>query len=298
LEILVVAAKNANLRATPQGKAKVVGVLPRGTTITVLDESDGFVKCNPMPHIEGWIARTVLVAEAEATRLAGVSADVYVESRRRLHVLEKVRAHVEAHRPQLIALVVQASARPRNISDAIRQLEAEPKPTDIAIDPPAGLWFSLEARAMLDAGSTVESTRSALAAVFADPLNADYYTALGYAAIKSGDKEIVSAAAQVLLTLAPGSTNSWVIVGVAAALEDNPFATDALAVAIERSRSKPTTLKVLKEIASQTLDTRIRSAIDAALEEVNTSESAAPIAGRGQLTGGIARKAVNPETLA
>jgi hypothetical protein len=274
MEVLAVAARNANVRATPAARAKIIGTLPRGTALVVLDESDGFVRCRAGGQPEGWIARSILIGKADADRLAGLSADVYVESRKDLRVIEKVLAHVNALEPELFALRGEALSRSPSIADTILAMESHAKPDDIPRDIAAGTWFSLAARASLDSGDDEGSFRSAAAAVFADPLNPDYHMALGYAAVKQEDKKLISAMSAVLLALAPGSTNTWVITGVAAAMEDlPPLAAGSFAQAIERSKSRSTTLKVLKDMATKARDARVSAAIEAALDEANKSAS-------------------------
>jgi hypothetical protein len=170
----------------------------------------------------------------------------------------------------------EALSRSPSIAETILALESRAKPDDIPRDIAAGTWFSLEARASLDSGDDEGSYRSAAAAVLGDPLNPDYHTALGYAAVKQEDKKLISAMSAVLLALAPGSTNTWVVTGVAAAMEDlPPLAAGSFAQAIERSKSRGTTLKVLKEMGGKARDPRISSAIEAALDEANMGGLAA-----------------------
>lgn len=286
-EILAVASWKANLRAMPQAKAKILSTVDRGTPITVLEDRDGFVKCKTDAGLEGWISRSVLIARVDAVRLAGLSAEEYVKSRNGLQPIDALATYIQKLEPDLLLLRQQVADRSEAASVTVQRIESEFKPADIPADGAASNWYALEARALMDQGDDAGAAKSAQAAVFADPLNADTHTALGYVALKRHDYELVRAVSAVLLALAPSSTNTWVMVGTNAAVADQPMlASAAFARAMDLSKSKGTTVRVLRDLADKSQDVRVASAIaetlapKASRAEAESSSSSAPIKGR------------------
>lgn len=265
-EVLAVASWKANLRAMPQAKAKVLSTLARGTPITLLEERDGFVKCRTDGGIEGWISRSILITRADAVRLAGMTPGEYVKLRNGLQPIDALATYIQRLEPDLLLLRQQVADRSDAASVTVQRIEFESKPGDIPVDGAASTWYSLETRALMDQGDDAGAAQSAQAAVFADPLSADAHTALGYIAMKRHDYELVRVISVILLALAPNSTNTWVMVGTNAAVTDQPtLASEAFARAMDLSKSKGTTVRVLKDIADKSQDVRVASAIDETL---------------------------------
>lgn len=79
----------------------------------------------------------------------------------------------------------------------------------------------------------------------------------------------------------PGATNTWIVVGINAALTGKTdLAHGALLAALDRSRNRATTVRVLRGLAARSEDDAVVAAVNAALaaaNEVPSEASAAPL---------------------
>ena len=117
------------------------------------------------------------------------------------------------------------------------------------------------------------------AAIYADPLKVDYHTALGFSAIALGQRELLEVQAAILPALAPGATNTWIVVGINAALTGKTdLAQGALLAALDRSRNRATTVRVLRGMAARSEDGAVVAAVNAALDAGNEAPSEASAA--------------------
>ena len=154
----------------------------------------------------------------------------------------------------------------------ISEIEGYERPA-IESDIAAGLWFSLAARAAADAGDHIDSIRLTTAAIYADPLKADYHTAMGMSAIALGQREVLKVTAAILPALAPGATNTWIVVGINAALNGKAdLANGALLAALDRSRNRATTVRVLRGLAMRSEDAAVLAAVNGVMLAVGESE--------------------------
>lgn len=263
--VYAVAALNANLRALPSTRSKVIGTLRRGAPIVEIERRDGFIKSRGSGDIEGWISSDLLIEMADLARLQSSSTADYIAERERFTPIERLTKHLDRMSPQVRSLLSQIEARQDGVATTINEIEGYERPAT-EVDIAAGRWFSMAARAAADAGDHAEAIKLITAAIYADPLKVDYHTALGFSAIASGQREFLQLTATILPALAPGATNTWVVVGINAALSaKTDLAHGALLAAIDRSRNRTTTLQVLRGIAARSEDAAVVAAVNGAI---------------------------------
>jgi uncharacterized protein YgiM (DUF1202 family) len=276
--VYAVAALNANLRALPTTRSKVIGTLKRGTPVVEIDRRDGFIKLRLSGDIEGWISSDILIEMSELARLRSSSTADYIAARERFTPIERLTEHLDRMSPHVRSLLSQIEGRQDGAATTISEIERYERPV-IETDSAAGLWFSLAARAAANAGDHVEAMRLTTAAIYADPLKVDYHTALGFSAIALGQRELLRVTAAILPSLAPGATNTWIVVGVNAALTGKAdLAHGALLAALDRSRNRDTTVRVLRRMAARSEDDAVVAAVNSALAAANEPLSEASAA--------------------
>lgn len=263
--VYAVAALNANLRALPTTRSKVVGTLMRGAPVVEIERRDGFIKLRGSGDIEGWISSDILIEMSDLTRLQSSSTADYIAARERFTPIKRLTEHLDRMSPQVRSLLSQIEGRQDGAATTISEIEGYERP-NIEVDSAAGLWFSLAARAAADAGDHVEAIGLTTAAIYADPLKVDYHTALGFSAIALGQRELLQVTAAILPALAPGATNTWIVVGINAALTGKTdLAHGALLAALDRSRNRATTVRVLRGMAARSADAAVVAAVNDAL---------------------------------
>lgn len=263
--VYAVAALNANLRALPSTRSKVIGTLKRGAPVVALDHRDGFIKLRVNGDVEGWISSDIVIDMADSTRLQSTSPADYIAARERFTPIERLTEHLERMSPLVRSLLSQIESQQDGVATTISEIEGYERPA-VEVDSAAGLWFSLAARAAADSGDHVEAIRLTTAAIYADPLKVDYHTALGFSAIAVGQRDLLKVTAAILPSLAPGVTNTWIVVGINAALDGKTdLARGALLAALERSRNRATTVRVLRGMAARSEDPAVVAAVYGAL---------------------------------
>ncbi|WPB57391.1 DnaJ domain-containing protein [Xylophilus sp. GOD-11R] len=271
LPVLAVAAVSANVRKEPTAKSKAIGLLARGTPIEQISTTNGFVNFKLPDGREGWIARDVVVPRADAIRLSGLSAADYANARVPLRGIEQLFAALEPYREQQVQALFQVATESTEVDRTLAELANKAPIRSNIVDLEAASWYSLEARYSADNGNPIDEFQSARAAVFANPASVDAHVALAYAAIKAGEFEVVKGVASVLPTMAPNSTNTWVIVGVSAAKTDNSaLAINSVMLALRKSKNLKVTEQVLTEIAKRSSEPSVSQAINSALERWNS----------------------------
>lgn len=267
-----IASLNANVRARPSTRSKVIGTLKRGSPVVEIEQSNGFIKFRTNDGFEGWISLDILIEMANLTRLESASPADYIASRARFRPIERMYEHLDRLSPQVRSLLSQIEDR-QDIAAMVAEIEGYDRPAFEA-DDSAGLWFSLGARAAADAGDHVDAIRLVIAAIYADPLKVEYHTALGFSAIALGQEDRLEAAAAILPALAPGATNTWIVVGVNAALHGKTeLAHGAFLASLDRSRNRTTTVRVLRGLVARSEAAAVVSAVNGALKA--SEESAA-----------------------
>jgi SH3-like domain-containing protein len=264
---LAVAAVNANVRKEPSAKSKAIALLARGTPIEQISNVNGFVKFNLSDGREGWISRDVVVPRTDAIRLGGLSATDYANARVPLRGLEQLFAALEPYRELQVQALFQIATESAQLDGTLTELASKARITSDNVDSEAASWYSLEAKYYADNNKPADGFQSARAAVLADPANVDAHVAFAYAAVNVGELGVVKGVATVLPTLAPNSTNTWVIVGVSAAAANNSvLAINALLLALRKSRNAKVTVQVLADLASRSSEPKVSQAINTALE--------------------------------
>lgn len=264
---LAVAAVNANVRKEPSAKSKAIALLARGTPIEQISNVNGFVRFNLSDGREGWISRDVVIPRTDALRLGGLSATDYANARVPLRGIEQLFAALEPYRELQVQALFQIATESAQLDGTLTELTNKARITSDNVDSEAASWYSLEARYFADNNKPADGFQSARAAVLADPANADAHVAFAYAAVKVGEFGAVKGVATVLPTLAPNSTNTWVIVGVSAANTDNSvLAINAFLLALRKSRNVNVTAQVLADLASRSSEPKVSQAINTALE--------------------------------
>lgn len=269
--LYAVAALNANIRAAPSTRAKKTGMLTRGAAVEAIEHRDGFVRFRTSSGADGWISSDVLIEMAHLARLQASTPADYIAARERFTPIERLNQHLNRISPQVRALLSQIEGGQQDVSRTVSEIEGYQPPV-MQVDSAAGLWYSFAARAAANTGNHSEAIGLAAAAIYADPLTVDYHTALGFSAISAGHRQALSAAAAVLPALAPRETNTWVVVGINAALEgQTALAHGALLTALDRSRNRATTIRVLRGIATRSKDTAVVAAVNKVAPEDNDS---------------------------
>jgi hypothetical protein len=97
--VYAVAALNANLRALPSTRSKVIGTLKRGAPVVALDQRDGFIKLRTNGYVEGWISSDIVIEMADLTRLQSTSPADYIAARERFMPIEKLTEHLDRMSP-------------------------------------------------------------------------------------------------------------------------------------------------------------------------------------------------------
>lgn len=267
LPTLAVAAINAHVRKEPSAKSKAIALLSRETAIEPIEIVNGFVKFRLSSGGEGWISRDVVIARTNAIRLSGLSAVDYASARAPLRGVERLFAALEPYRELQVQALFQLATESAQLDATLDELANRVRIALDDVDADAVSWYSLEAKYYVDRDRRAEGLQSARAAVLADPANVDGHVALAYAALRAGEFGIADGVATVLPSLAPNSTNTWVIVGVSAASNDNSvLASNAFALALRKSRNTKVTVQVLANLAAQTADAKVSRAIGTVLE--------------------------------
>jgi hypothetical protein len=263
--IYAVAAMNANLRALPSTRSKVTGTLERGRPVVAIEQRDGFIKMRGPCNSDSCISSDLLIEMTDLARLQAYTPADYIAARDRFNPIDRLTEHLDHLSPRILLLLTQVEEQKNGLATTIKEIEGYDRPEG-DIDSAAGLWFSLAARASADAGDHVEAIRLATAAIYANPLKVDYHTALGFSAITLGRRDLLEVTAAILPALAPGATNTWIVVGINAALSGRTeLAHGALLMSLSRSRNRATTVRALRGMAARSNDAGVVAAVDRAL---------------------------------
>lgn len=276
-----VAALKANVRAQPSIRSKVVGTLNRGSPVVPIEKREDFIRLRTESGLEGWISSELLIHIADLNRLRSLAPAEYIAGRERFQPIDRLREHVGRQLPLAHLLLEQVAAQKGDTETTVRKLQAQELPF-VEVDDAAQLWFSMSARAAANAGKHTDAVENAFAAIYADPFRVDHHTALGFSAISLEHHEILSFATTTLAVLAPDTTNTWVVVGVNAAIAgEKELAYGAILTALQRSRSRRTTVRVLEGIAERSTDPGVKATINGVLLSSDGSSELSE-AGTGQ----------------
>jgi hypothetical protein len=271
-----IAAINANVRSDPFPKAKVVRVVSRGENVQVLDETETFLRVRLGDNTDGWLAKELAIPVMDGQRLQRLSAQQYLEQRASEGRLESL---VRQREPQmkifLVALFQIANRSPETLA-TLNELE-NAKAYALVPDEPAAVWYGLSAKAATAVGNFEEAAWNSRAAIEADPANPDYHIALALSSFEAGNYEVTKAVAKMVPFLAPRTTNAWVVLGLAEALDEkdglDSTATGAFVLAVRLSRNPAFTRKYLSDLSTKSTLSRVRRLTALAMAEEKADPS-------------------------
>lgn len=278
---LAIAAIKANLRAEPLPKAKIVRVLSRGEKLQVGNDLDAFWFVRLVDGTSGWVAKELAIPVADEQRLQGLTAQQYLEQRASEGRLQEL---VREREPQMKAFLVtlhQIANRSPETLATLDELE-NAKAYTVVPDEPAAVWYGLSAKAAAAGGNFEEAAWNSRAAIEADPTNADNHIALALSSFEAGNYEVTKAVAKIVPFLAPRTTNAWVVLGLAEALDEKDglesTAIGAFVLAVRLSRNPAFTRKYLSDLSTKSTVPRVRqlAALAVAEEKANPSTFLTP----------------------
>jgi len=260
---LTVAAVSANVRSEPTDRGAPLLTLSRGDAVTLLSSVEGFHQVRTRSGQEGWIAERVVFDGRHFGRLESLTAQAYSD----------------ANGSRLDEALKMLRTMRNDMNTALEPLATDPKETlaraqraimgwslNIDSDPAAAKWFGLMAEFEEKSGRLASAISYSLAAMSAEPLNAEHYHRFLIAHYRLGNFEEIRKLAVAGPMLAPASTNSWMLLGIAEATADRPaHATGAFRIALAVSRSAANTQRYFQELASTSTDARVAAAIQEAL---------------------------------
>lgn len=271
-----IAAINANVRSDPSTKAKVIRVVSRGENVQAIEETDSFLRVRLGDGTNGWIAKELAIPVAEVERLRGLSAQQYLEQRASEGRIEALFRQRDPQMNAFLIALYQIANRSPNTLATLTDLE-NAKAYTLVPDEAAAVWYGLSAKAAASIGNYEEASWNSRAAIEADPANPDYHIALALTSYEAGEYAVTMASAKIVPFLAPRTTNAWIVLGLAEALDEKEglgsTATGAFVLAIRLSRNPAFTRKYLAELGVKTPIPRVRELTSAALAEEKENPS-------------------------
>lgn len=265
LPTLSVAAMRAHLRRDASAASPSIGILNRGMTFVPAAEDAGFVKLVQPGGREGWVARNVLVAESSALRLQQYTPSQYLNTPGKSGSFDLFASSIDPHsmlRQQLFEQVLNTSP---DVVATIAEIEAL-KLFSPEVDADGALWFALEAKWRLENDTASKALIAVRAAVEANPADVPNLIAWGMTAIGEGEYNVLEKLVRVLPLLAPRSTNTWLIVGLLAAVKgDERLSAGALDFALAQSRNINATRSHFASIATKSTNYLVERELRAAI---------------------------------
>ena len=273
--MFVVAALTANIREKPTAQSHLLRSLKRGEQIEFVGIAGTFTQIRLADSTLAFVASELVIPEVDYTRLSGMSPQQYLDARAPERRIERLFEQIKPLKDNVLGLLFQISNRDPLVNGKLQMIEAM-RAVQIDADESAGIWFSLSARAAANVGQFVEASLNARAAIEADPKNPDYHVAFALSKYTQGQLEPVRFAAQALAVLAPRATNTWMLYGLAEAMDDGAAKLDSLAtgsfiLAIKLSRNPDATRKYFTALMTKSEDPQVKQLIrDAMVEETST----------------------------
>lgn len=273
--MFVVAALTANIREKPTAQSHLLRSLKRGERIEFVGIAGTFTQIRLADSTLAFVASELVIPEANYTRLSGMSPQQYLDARAPERRIERLFEQTKPLKDNVLEVLFQISNRDPLVNGKLQMIEAM-RAVQIDADESAGIWFSLSARAAANVGQFDEASLNARAAIEADPKNPDYHVAFALSKYTQGQLEPVRFAAQALAVLAPRATNTWMLYGLAEAMDDGAAKLDSLAtgsfiLAIKLSRNPDATRKYFTALMTKSEDPRVKQLIrDAMVEETST----------------------------
>ena len=273
--MVVVAALTANIREKPTAQSHLLRSLKRGERIEFVGIAGTFTQIRLADSTLAFVASELVIPEGDYNRLNGMSPQQYLDVRAPERRIESIFEQIKPLKDNVLEVLFQITNRDPLVRDKLQMIEAM-RAVQIDADESAGIWFSLAARAAANSGQFDEAGLNARAAVEADPTNPDYHVAFALAKYSQGQVEPVRFAAHALAVLAPRATNTWMLFGLAEAMDDGDSKLDGLAtgsfiLAIKLSRNPEATRKYFKDLIAKSENPRVQQLIrDAMVEETST----------------------------
>lgn len=263
---LAVAAKSANIRKGPSTKSGVVAVASRGAALIELDRESGFIKVELQDGRQGWISDQIVIDRSNAKALSEMTAIQYGVTASRAAALDDfLRAVAQKdYMGRVRSTFTAAAGDPTRLNTEIQDIILGLQlPTSFRADADAKRWWALEAKWLSDNGANPsDELAAALAAAQADPGDVDALVAVGIASIKAEAWDtLFSRLGYTLPLLAPGSTNTWIIVAAWAAQRgEQKLAASALSLAMSKSKSPSVTKAYIANVAAKSSNPLVATA--------------------------------------
>jgi hypothetical protein len=151
-------------------------------------------------------------------------------------------------------------------AEAMLRDPAAAAPLTASTDTEAARWYGWSARAAENAQDFESAASQWMAAINADPANADPHGAYGVVCLRLKRYDHATVAAGMMQLLAPASSLTWFLTGTTDALGGRADpAVAAYVMALRLSKSPPATRRALAEWARTLQDERVTAAVNAAL---------------------------------
>ena len=272
---LVVAALTANIREKPSAQSRLIKSLKRGERIEFVDIVGTFTQVKLADKTLAFVASELVIPEAHYLRLNGLSPQQYLDARKAEQRVESLLEQISPHKDSLVEVLFRITNRDALVSEKLKIIKAM-RTVRIEADESAGIWYSLTARTAANLRQFDEAALNARAAIEADPVNPDYHVSFALSKYALGQVEPVKTVAQALTILAPRATNTWMLYGLALAMDESEVKSDDLAtgsfiLAIKLSRSPDVTRKYFKDLMTKSDNPRVQQLLrNAMVEETAT----------------------------
>ena len=274
---LAVAARSANIRKGASAKMGIAAVANRGDGLVETGRENGFINVELENGRKGWISDQLVIDRSRSYALSATTASQYGVASSKSLALEKYLREVSEKDDvvRVRTIFTAAAGDPvrlnRELQDLVLSLQF---PTFYGADVDAKRWWALEAKWQSDNGTNPsDELAAAVAAAQADPADVDVLMGLGMASIKAETGDILfSRLAYTLPLLAPGSTNTWVIVAAWAAQRgEQKLAATALSLAMSKSKSPSVTKAYVVNVAATASDPLVVAAFRLGANPSDTS---------------------------
>lgn len=269
---VVIAALTANIREKPSAQSRLIRSFKRGERLEFVEVVEGFTQVRLPDKSLAFVASELIVPEGDFLRLNGMMPQQYLESRASEKRIESLFEQIKPLSSNLQDLLYRISNRDPLLSDKLKQVGTT-QAVQITADEAAGIWFALSARAAANSGQFDDARLNARAAVEANPMNPDYHVAFALSNYSQGLTESIPVSARILVSIAPRITNTWMVFGLAQAMDENDNKSDSLAtgsfiLAIKLSRNPDATRKYFKDLMTKSENPRVQQLLrDAMVEE-------------------------------
>ena len=267
------AAPQAIMRLGATPDSPQVGTVGRGESLTMIAETEHYVKVKNASGLTGYLSRDVLIPFNDLARLTNWTGQQYVESRKPEMRVEALLSQAGKQTNSFVLALSALSERSRYAAKYLADLQAA-RSYSIEPDTSAAIWYSLAAREAVMSSQYEAAYWHARAAIEAEPTNVEHHVFFAYTNYETGNYEAFKRVGRVLPRLGPGNTDAWLIFALVESLDEqaNPELTKAAFIlAIRLSRNAETTRKFLRGLAETTKNAPTRILLYSALAEERES---------------------------